>query len=619
MNYISEKKPGKDIEHDFQRFNRGKAVIKSEFTTKIKIPDPEKEFITSTNVEKTDIGQLVSNDLSDMFGVFEFECYYPVKNLVIENKKIFNLKQNVSIDTLLELTSKNINDLNIYIFKNMWDSFFAFIISSLQKENLKHFNKVSKNPDPNKTEIPFSIKTITQISNKIAEEQRKRTRITTSTKMCILAIKKLLGNDKFLELEDMWIETLGNPIFADIINKNQLKDYAIIDDYIVIKPSPEEIRKHINKYIAIDLKKQFNDSLFQTDKIITDLSKEQDAELDGRVWNVTTDGSLLDHFKGFEPVEIVSRRLSFREIEPALNFMANLFKKLDIKTTTKTGLHLNVGFNKTKDVDLLKIVLLTDDRRELQLFDRAENTFCESQIKRLTETDVLSSTNQRATAILFDQLKQFHSVNFYSLADTSKKYKAVNFKKWVNPFPKLKPVIENRIMGGKDYLDPVSIVLNRTKRFFYTVSVAGNPELYKRQYISLLEKVKNLANQNSGLNDLQDQDERETLAYLEYEFKNLERLVKFWKNNSNFENNEQNLNEFRRQILTIINIKNAKFNKKGVLFTKFTSFIKNILPVIKSIYEIPELENELSKIKSELTTKQLYAFNTLFFKPKTTF
>ncbi len=611
MNYISEKKPGKDIEHDFQRFNRGKAVIKSEFTTKIKIPDPEKEFITSTNVEKTDIGQLVSNDLSDMFGVFEFECYYPVKNLVIENKKIFNLEQNVSIDTLLELTSKNINDLNIYIFKNMWDSFFAFIISSLQKENLKHFNKVSKNPDPNKTEIPFSIKTIIQISNKIAEEQRKRTRTTTSTKMCILAIKKLLGNDKFLELEDMWIETLGNPIFADIINKNQLKDYAIIDDYIVIKPSPEEINQKINEHIKKDLTKQFKNSPFDGDPIKVDLSKETDAKLNGTAWNVTTDGSLTDRFKGFEPVEIVSRRISFHELESALKFMSDLFKKLDIKTTSKTGLHLNVGFTKTKDVDLLKVVLLTDDLRELQLFNRADNAFCESHIKRLTETDRLSSTNQRATAILFDQLKEFQSFDFSSLVDTSEKYKAINFKKWVNPFEDLKPVIENRIMGGRDYLDPISIIINRSKRFFYIVSVAGNPELYKRQYISLLEKLKNLSNENPGVKYENEREERETLAYIKYEFSNLNKLITNWKT-------QPDLKEFRKQILTIINIKSAKFDKKLTKITSFKSFIRDILPTINAIYKIPELVNELNQIKKEFIekqeTKKLSIFNILFFK-----
>ena len=127
----------------------------------------------------------------------------------------------------------------------------------------------------------------------------------------------------------------------------------------------------------------------------------------------------------------------------------------------------------------------------------------------------------------------------------------------------------------------------------------------------MLEKITNLSNENSGFEDAKEQEERETLAYIKYEFSNLNQVVKNWKTHPD-------LIEFRRQILTIINIKSRQFNKKTTLLTKSKTFIKDILPTINAIYVIPELVEELNKIKKEFKenqeSKKLSVFNILFFK-----
>ena len=103
MSFIQERKIGTSLDNDSNiLFKTGKLV--ANVYTKTKPEKVAKKYKKSSEeydtyelgTEQVDIGKLVSTDLSDMFGVFEFECYYP--KIETYSPNIFDLSQKFSIE-----------------------------------------------------------------------------------------------------------------------------------------------------------------------------------------------------------------------------------------------------------------------------------------------------------------------------------------------------------------------------------------------------------------------------------------------------------------------------------------------------------------------------------------
>ncbi len=98
MRNIQEVKKGLSLDNDSNiLFKTGKLVAKNPV---VKFVEGEPE-----DSGEIDIGKMVSTGLDNMFGVFEFECYYP-----INSNKIKLLEQSTpfSVETLLKIEERTV-------------------------------------------------------------------------------------------------------------------------------------------------------------------------------------------------------------------------------------------------------------------------------------------------------------------------------------------------------------------------------------------------------------------------------------------------------------------------------------------------------------------------------
>jgi len=578
MRNIQEVKKGLSLDNDSNiLFKTGKLVAKNPV---VKFVEGEPE-----DSGEIDIGKIVSNGLEDMFGVFEFECYYPINYKEIA---VLDLSTTFSVEKLIELEE-------LYTFPNsevVWKDLFDFMDSYVTQKSSFSSDKKHR---------VFDI-----ISNHILDENWD----LNSIELTFTAVERLLGTASFKQITKAYSSQSGFENWKKVIAKFDL-DLSVFcfyssDSRFIMRQDTHNDSIDELEDIAADLLKQFKDSIFASDRVELHLTKEKDAEFNGAVWNITEDMSLTDNFPNHIAVEIVSRRIPFTQLGKAIQFMSALFARLGVKTTGKTGLHLNIGFNSPTDIDLLKIVVLTADDYELKLFNRANNQYCRSQIQNLVENKRVSVTNERSIKILWEQIKAFNKDKTFPV-NTNSKYVAVNFKKWVQPFPGLKPVLEFRIMGGKDYLKDAAKIIHRSNRFFYIMAVAGNSELYKREYITRLLRI---SEKSQGKYDKED-NEYWNVEALENSFNNLFSRVKLW-NEKDVELNQYNLEDFRDNILEII-----KMPVERVPFKLFKTLIN---PAIKEILKNKQLKDSLEKIKAEIKesgSKKDFAVFTRYFYTRT--
>ena len=574
MRNIQEVKKGLSLDNDSNiLFKTGKLVAKNPVVKFVK-GEPE-------DSGEIDIGKIVSDGLEDMFGVFEFECYYPINSNKI---KLLELSTPFSVETLLKIEE-------LTVFSNLeavWKDLFDFMESYLEHLEL----------DSDVKQFAFDA---------ISDHVLDRKWGIRSLENTFNNLENILGSRSLNQVKNAYIKQPGFETWKRVIDKFDLElsrlSFFSKDNKFILR---EQGGEYSLDFVASDLYRHFLKSPFTSDKIQVHLTKEKDAEFNGSVWNVTGDGSLTEIFPNYIPVEIVSSRIPFAQLGKAIQFMSSLFDRLGVKTTGKTGLHLNIGFNSPTDIDLLKIVVLTADDYELKLFDRANNQYCRSQIQTLVENKRVSVTNERSIKILWEQIKAFNKDKAFPV-DTKSKYVAVNFKKWVQPFPGLKPVLEFRIMGGKDYLKDAAKIIHRSNRFFYIMAVAGNSELYKREYITRLLRI---SEKSQGKYDKED-NEYWSVEALESAFKNMFSRVKLW-NEKDVELNQYNLEDFRDEILEII-----RLSVERVPFKLFKTLIN---PAIKEILKNKQLKDSLEKIKAEIKesgSKKDFAVFTRYFYTRT--
>lgn len=591
MKTLSEVKKGISIDNDSNiLFKTGKLVADVYTTDKT---DPEKPKLTTT---KVDIGKQLSSDLNDMFGVFEFECYYPTP----ENQIVTEFERNV--DTMFNPMNpifKDNDKLNydVYKFKRR---FFDKEIQSANEQISNEVKQTTEYKELLSAESKSTYKDYNYVTSKFIDM------IDRCLKIDYSLFSKYKGNaSKFFNLFCKEEFNTYNPTVREIDKKYHLdlsENYSWNSDRTEILRigKIQDSEKFKFEYIKNDIETKFKGSMFDGDRIEIALEKEDDARLEGSAWNITEDTSLVEKFPANTAVEIVSRRIPFNQLKPAIQFMSSLFEKFDIKTTEKTGLHLNIGFNSAKELDLLKVVVLTADDYELKLFNRANNSYCKSQIEKLVESRRRSYINEKAASTLQAQISRF-------FVDTQEKYSAINFRKWVTPFPGLKPVLEFRIMGGKDYLKDISTLIHRTNRFFYIVSVAGNPELYKEEYVLRLNRLEKKSQDANYIKYIEDSNKLD----LKRAFSDLYSTLKAFNDRKDtlegyIENNLHN------QIMGLIGIPIKKVD--------FPLFKQSISPVIKEINKNQQLKDFIKQMRKDLkvegSKEDFQTFSRYFFSVK---
>jgi hypothetical protein len=240
-------------------------------------------------------------------------------------------------------------------------------------------------------------------------------------------------------------------------------------------------------------------------------------------WYIEPDGSLQPN-SGDGAAEVVGPPEAPQQALASLKKFYAMAKELKLYTSKRnnTGLHINVSI--PKDLDVLKLAVMTGDQYVLKKFGRENNNYARSIMQNLQSTggrkvgstvpsDTTTPFGSTASKIDLSMLQQiakdisrdhFTSVNFTG--------KYVSFRH-----------------SGGDYLGDYTEILNVVGRFVRAMVIASDPGAYRNEYLKAVAK---LVDQRQPL----DRDQR--TRYIEYIKQNglVVKTVELYLRKERFEN-----------------------------------------------------------------------------------
>lgn len=218
-------------------------------------------------------------------------------------------------------------------------------------------------------------------------------------------------------------------------------------------------------------------------------------------WYIEPDGS-LDPNSGDGAAEVVGPPEAPQAALASLKKFYAMAKELKLYTSkrNKTGLHINVSI--PKDLDVLKLAVMTGDQYVLKKFGREDNPYARSIMQNLQSTggrkvgktvpsDTTTPFGSTASSIDLSMLQQiakdisrdhFTSVNFTG--------KYVSFRH-----------------SGGDYLGDYTEILNVVGRFVRAMVIASDPAAYRNEYLKAVVKL---------VGERQPADVDQRAQYIEY-------------------------------------------------------------------------------------------------------
>jgi len=218
-------------------------------------------------------------------------------------------------------------------------------------------------------------------------------------------------------------------------------------------------------------------------------------------WYIEPDGSLHPN-NGDGAAEVVGPPEAPQAALASLKKFYAMAKELKLYTSKRnnTGLHINVSI--PKDLDVLKLAVMTGDQYVLKKFGRENNNYARSIMQNLQSTggrkvgstvpsDTTTPFGSTASKIDLSMLQQiakdisrdhFTSVNFTG--------KYVSFRH-----------------SGGDYLSDYTEILNVVGRFVRAMVIAADPTAYRNEYLKAVSKL---------VDKRQPPDADERTRYIEY-------------------------------------------------------------------------------------------------------
>lgn len=220
-------------------------------------------------------------------------------------------------------------------------------------------------------------------------------------------------------------------------------------------------------------------------------------------WFITEDSSLEETEKKHNAigVELVS------SVMPAMEGIAMLNRVLDIMngeilglqvvTTEQTGLHVNLGV-KGKDIDPVKILVLSGDEHMVNKFDRASNPNSASIQKSLRNRmqhaasggthplvarDLAKEASEILQGIQVGQEDMSRAVEVLNNLKPEGKLHSINFEKLPSGY------VEYRSIGNKDYHKRREDIRNAVLHMIGITYIATEPSVYRQEFLKKLYRM----------------------------------------------------------------------------------------------------------------------------------
>lgn len=182
-------------------------------------------------------------------------------------------------------------------------------------------------------------------------------------------------------------------------------------------------------------------------------------------WYIEPDGS-LEPSNDDSAAEVVSPPMPANQAMDSLKKFYGIAKQLNLYTSEKnsTGLHINVSI--PKDIDILKLAMFLGDQHVLQMFDRQDNEYASSVLKRMQRHEPKLKNNQLDLEML-QKIAQDSTRSHYASISQGGKY------------------LSFRHAGG-DYLNRYEDIVNVVGRFVRGMIIASDPNAYRNEYMKKL-------------------------------------------------------------------------------------------------------------------------------------
>ncbi len=173
--------------------------------------------------------------------------------------------------------------------------------------------------------------------------------------------------------------------------------------------------------------------------------------------------------------EIVSPILSVKDGLRDLKVLFDWLSKNGAVTNESTGFHVNISIKGNPPLNKLKLIILFDEQKVLDEFDRNQNVYTLPQLRRLENAAKEVNPSGKTIKEIEEILTQHISMD---------KYSSINFMKQKNNYGH----IEWRILGNKDYHLKYDIIKKRIIEMIFAMKVAST-DLYEKEYEKKLMKL----------------------------------------------------------------------------------------------------------------------------------
>lgn len=186
--------------------------------------------------------------------------------------------------------------------------------------------------------------------------------------------------------------------------------------------------------------------------------------------------------------EIVSPPLPLPQTLDLLHKTLQLINRNGGYTNESTGLHINLSIE-DMELDYVKLVLFSGDKKVLEQFGRETNTYTQAAmnliakqiINRMDDSEGMDSSQFITNLVQQMQSRAIKAAAQAIMTANQGKYVSVNFHQDAN-------YVEFRSMGG-EYSYKWPEIHDNVLRFARALEVAADPEAYKKEYAAKLYKL----------------------------------------------------------------------------------------------------------------------------------
>jgi hypothetical protein len=216
-------------------------------------------------------------------------------------------------------------------------------------------------------------------------------------------------------------------------------------------------------------------------------------------WVVTHDSSLSDEGMDAVGVEVVSSVMPAAEglamLDRLLSIMNGTILGLEVVTTEKTGLHINLGV-KYSEIDPVKILVLSGDEHIVNKFDRAANANAASIQRSLkdrmatvargetptgmTAKDLVATAQDVLGSIETDGRDMARVIAILNDLKPEGKMHSINFEKLPSGY------VEYRAIGNAGYHKRKKEIRDAVLHMIGITDIATDPSAYRQEFLKKL-------------------------------------------------------------------------------------------------------------------------------------